>query len=345
MFLEIPFEKTKKNTVFIDVRSEGEYDEAHIPGAVNIPLFTNEERQVIGTAYKNDSVSEARKLGIQYASNRLPQIYEAILNLKDSHDRQLVAYCARGGYRSTFFASAFSSIGVGVLKLDGGYKRYRNYIIDQLPVLNSNLNYIVLHGNTGTGKTKVLKSLSSHGLDVLDLEGAANHRGSVLGSVGLGSCNTQKQFESNIFHQMQSFKGVEVFVEAESRKIGNVLVPSCVHEKMKTGVHILIEEKIDYRVRVIKEDYTQKIGFQEEILQSLTYLKKYLSKEKLDKLSRYIKEGNIDDAVSDLMINYYDPLYGNKSDKYEYQLVLSGIADPEKAAQTIKKWIEKTDKQ
>ncbi|PKM70005.1 MAG: tRNA 2-selenouridine synthase, partial [Firmicutes bacterium HGW-Firmicutes-18] len=119
MFLEIPFEKTKKNTVFIDVRSEGEFDEAHIPGAVNIPLFTNEERKAIGTAYKNISVSEARKLGIQYASTRLPQIYEMILNLKDNHDRQLVAYCARGGYRSTFFASAFSSIGVGVLKLDG----------------------------------------------------------------------------------------------------------------------------------------------------------------------------------------------------------------------------------
>lgn len=345
MFLEISFEKTKKNTVFIDVRSQGEYDEAHIPGAVNIPLFTNEERRAIGTAYKNDSVSEARKLGIQYASARLPQIYEMILGLKDSHDRQLVAYCARGGYRSTFFASAFSSIGVGVLKLDGGYKRYRNYIIEQLPELNDSFNYIVLHGNTGTGKTKVLKNISAYGLDVLDLEGAANHRGSVLGSVGLGPCNSQKQFESNIFHQMQSFKGVDILVEAESRKIGNVLVPICVHEKMKNGVHILIEEEIDYRVQVIKEDYTQKKGFQEEILQSLTYLRKYLSKDKLDKLSQTIQVGNIDDAISDLMINYYDPLYSNKADKYEYKLVLSGIADPKKAAQTIKEWIEKANHQ
>lgn len=344
MFLEIPFEKTKKNIIYIDVRSEGEYEEAHIPGAVNIPLFTDEERKIIGTAYKNDSVSEARKLGIQFASARLPQIYEMIVNLKDSHDRQLVAYCARGGYRSTFFASAFSSIGVGVLKLDGGYKRYRNYIIEQLPELNNKLNYIVLHGNTGTGKTKVLKSLINFGLDALDLEGAANHRGSVLGSVGLGACNSQKQLESNIFHQMQSFQTHDIFVEAESRKIGNVLVPGCIHEKMKTGVHILIEEEIDYRVKVIKEDYTQKNGFQEEILQSLLYLKKYLSKEKLDKLSQAIKEGNIDDAIADLMINYYDPLYSNKSATYDYQLILSGLADPEKAALKIKQWFEKADK-
>ncbi|MBV1758968.1 MAG: tRNA 2-selenouridine(34) synthase MnmH [Dethiosulfatibacter sp.] len=344
MFLEIPFEKIKKNTVFIDVRSEGEYDEAHIPGAVNIPLFRNEERRIIGTAYKNESVSEARKLGIQFASARLPQIYEMILSLKDSHERQLIAYCARGGYRSTFFASAFSSIGVGVLKLDGGYKRYRNYIIENLPKLNNDLNYIVLHGNTGTGKTKILKSLKNHGLDVLDLEGAANHRGSVLGSVGLGPCNNQKQFESNIFHQMQSYKTQNIFVEAESRKIGNVLIPGYIHEKMKTGVHILIEEELDYRVQVIKDDYTQKKDYQVEILQSLSYLKKYMSKEKLNILSKSIQEGNISDAISDLMVNYYDPLYTNKSDKYDYQLTLSGLADPEKTALAIEEWLDKEGK-
>lgn len=341
MFLEIPFEKTKKNTIFIDVRSEGEYDEAHIPEAVNIPLFTNEERRIIGTAYKHDSVSEARKLGIQFASARLPQIYERILLLKDNHEQQLVAYCARGGYRSTFFASAFSSIGVGVLKLDGGYKRYRQYIIDKIPEMNENLDYIVLHGNTGTGKTRILKNLDELGMNVLDLEGAANHRGSVLGSVGLGNCNSQKQFESNIFHQIQSFRGHRVFVEAESRKIGNVLIPQCIHEKMREGVHILVEEDIDYRVSVIKEDYTLKSGYKEEILNSLSYLKKYLSKDKMDQLSLTIQAGNIEDAIADLMINYYDPLYSNKSDKYDYELVLSKIANPNKTAQSIKKWYDK----
>lgn len=261
--------------------------------------------------------------------------------MKDNHEQQLVAYCARGGYRSTFFASAFSSIGVGVLKLDGGYKRYRQYIIDKIPEMNENLDYIVLHGNTGTGKTRILKNLDELGMNVLDLEGAANHRGSVLGSVGLGNCNSQKQFESNIFHQIQSFRGHRVFVEAESRKIGNVLIPQCIHEKMREGVHILVEEDIDYRVSVIKEDYTLKSGYKEEILNSLSYLKKYLSKDKMDQLSLTIQAGNIEDAIADLMINYYDPLYSNKSDKYDYELVLSKIANPNKTAQSIKKWYDK----
>jgi len=339
---DLPYEKLKNNSLFIDVRSEDEFNESHIPDAINIPLFTNAERIEIGTAYKQASVDQARRLGVKYASNKMSDTFEKLLELRGDHNQNLVAYCARGGYRSTFFSSAFSSIGIRVLKLDGGYKKYRQYVMDSLPKYNESIEYIVIHGNTGTGKTEILKALKNSGIEILDLENAANHRGSLLGGIGLGKCKSQKQFESNLIEQMQEIKAGYVFVEAESRRIGNVMVPKYIHDKMKTGMHIFISGDMDYRINIIKKDYTSKDNWIEESLISIDRLKKYISIEKINYLIEQIKAENIEVVIKELMQTYYDPLYTNKSDEYEYLLKIENINNVEDTADEIKKWYLET---
>ena len=188
--------------VLIDVRSPGEFKTATIPGAVNVCLFNDEERKVIGTVYVQESVEKAKKLGIEAASKNLPIIYEKINQLEKEY-KKLIFFCARGGMRSSAIVSLLASLGVNALKLRGGYKGYRGYINEELPKLIKKINFIVIHGNTGTGKTDILKQLSQRGYDILDLEGAANHRGSLLGSVGLGCENSQKQFEKSCISQLE----------------------------------------------------------------------------------------------------------------------------------------------
>ncbi|SHJ53881.1 tRNA 2-selenouridine synthase [Dethiosulfatibacter aminovorans DSM 17477] len=338
MFLELPYEKFNENAIFIDVRTEMEYEESHIPNSINIPLFTNEERKEIGTAYKQESVDQARRLGVKYASRKMNETFEKLLELRGDHNQRLVAYCARGGYRSTFFSTAFSSIGISVLKMKGGYKAYRKYVMETLPIYNDEVEYIVVHGNTGTGKTDILKNLREKGLDVLDLEGAANHRGSLLGSIGLGECKSQKQFESNILEQMSAFKTDHVYVEAESRRIGKVMVPKYIHEKMRDGKHIFVSGDIDYRVGIIKKDYIARENWKEESMEALDTLLKYMDKSRVAELKDSLEKGDVDGVIKKLMLEYYDPMYMNKSDTYEYELKIEDITDAEFAADRIEEW-------
>jgi tRNA 2-selenouridine synthase len=338
MFLELPYEQFNENALFIDVRSEQEYEESHIPNSINIPLFTNEERKEIGTAYKQESVDQARRLGVKYASRKMNETFERLLELRGEHNRRLVAYCARGGYRSTFFSTAFSSIGISVLKMKGGYKAYRKHVMETLPIYNDKVEYIVVHGNTGSGKTDILKGLREKGLDVLDLEGAANHRGSLLGSIGLGECKSQKQFESNILEQMASFETGYVYVEAESRRIGKVMVPKYIHEKMRNGKHIFVRGDMDYRVGIIRKDYLARENWKEESIKALDKLEKYMAGNKVEELKQMLVKDNVDGVIRKLMVEYYDPMYMNKSDKYSYDLKVEDISDAEYAADKIEEW-------
>ncbi|MBN2285519.1 MAG: tRNA 2-selenouridine(34) synthase MnmH [Tissierellales bacterium] len=339
MFITLPYEQLKEKGIFIDVRTEKEYLESHIPSAINIPLFTNDERIEIGTAYKQNCVDEARRLGVKYASKKMPEIFEKLLLLRGEHQQHLVAYCARGGYRSTFFSSAFSSIGIRVLKLEGGYKSYRQHVINRLIEINHHLEYIVIHGNTGTGKTEILTELSKMGCDVLDLEGAANHRGSLLGSIGLGDCESQKQFESNLYDQMDKFKTSHIFVEAESRRIGNVMIPQAIHDRMKKGKHIFIDRDIKQRIEIIKKDYTSKLNWKEESIKGIKTLVKYIPESKIDELVEELEYGNVEEVIEFLMLNYYDPLYMNKSNSYKYDLKTGLSMTLEEIARRILEWM------
>jgi len=337
MLITRPYEKLKKHSLFIDVRSPKEHKDERIIDSINIPLFTDKERAIVGTAYKQKSSTEARRLGVEIVSKKLPDFFEQINELLSTSEKQIAAYCARGGYRSTFFASAFSSIGMNIIKVDGGYKKYRKYIYENLPNLNEKMNYIVIHGNTGVGKTEILKELEKQGEKILDFEGAANHRGSLLGGIGLGEQSTQKNFESKVFNYMDNALDDYIFVEAESRRVGKAAIPKFIHEKMKFGIHIYVDADIEKRIEVLREDYIQNEHWKEESINSIDRLKKYVSKEKIKSLKDKVSENDFDFVAKELMINYYDSMYQNKSKEYEYHLKLKNI-DSSKTAEEIINW-------
>ncbi len=245
-----------------------------------------------------------------------------LIYLRGFQNDKVVLFCARGGMRSASIASLLQALGLKVARIKDGYKGYRAYINNELPKLCNDIKYVVLHGNTGVGKTEILKELKNEGYHVLDLEGCANHRGSILGSVGLGETISQKQFESNIFETIKSVGSNYVFVEAESRRIGKVLIPEYIHSKMKEGIHIFVDASIDFRKNIIINEYTKNKDCDEEICEALFKLKKYISESSIEEYCEKIKEKNYEEVVVDLMIKYYDPLYTHSSDKYKYDLTV-----------------------
>ncbi len=220
--------------------------------------------------------------------------------------------------RSSSIALLMHSTGVNINYLKGGYKEYRKFIREQLPKLNDEITYIVLHGKTGSGKTILLHKLKELNLDVLDLEGAANHRGSLLGSVGLGNCNTTKQFESNIYNTLINRNSNYLFVEAESRKIGNVYVPEYIHSKMKNGIHLYIETPIELRASLLVNEYITNDKSIDELIYGINLMKKHMKNSDAEKLINDLRSNNVTDVAIKLMIDYYDPMYLHSSNKYNF---------------------------
>ena len=338
MFKVIKYEdvdnKIEENHILIDVRSPYEFKTEKIPGSINIPIFNDKERQLIGETYIQKSPDIAKKLGIQFASEKLPQIYEQVAQLDKEYDK-LIFFCARGGFRSSSLVSLFMTIGVNSFKLDKGYKGYRKYINDNLPKQLEDVKFVVLYGNTGAGKTDILKILQENGRDILDLEGCANHRGSTLGGVGLGDQSSQKIFESNIYESLKARGSNLVFVEGESKKIGKVVIPEYIYEAMNKGINICIDTSLDDRIENILRDYVH--GTDEELIKSLNYLRQQLGHEKIDEYIQMIENNQYRGVIGDLMINYYDPHYEYKNRKY---IKIFKNEDSRKTARDIENWIK-----
>jgi tRNA 2-selenouridine synthase len=339
MFNTVDYEQLEGDYILIDLRSPGEYSEFTIPGAVNLPLFDDEERKLIGTVYNHESIEKAKKIGVEFASKRLPVLYEEINKLKKKHDK-VVLFCERGGMRSSSVCSLLSSLGMGVIKLRGGYKGYRSVVNAMLPKLNSQVSYIVIHGYTGTGKTELLKMLEGRGYDVLDLERYANHRGSLLGDVGLGSRVSQKQFESLVFDCLKKRKSDVVFVEGESSRIGNIVIPHYIMESMRAGRHILALGSLEKRTERIVEEYTSGEDCKADILQSLEKLGRHISAKRIEEYTALVEAGKYNEAAADLMVRYYDPMYENEQKEFTYELTVD-TDDMEKACTAIEEWMER----
>lgn len=331
-YFQIDENRSKGKYVLIDVRSPREFTNATIPGAINIPLFDDEERKSIGTTYVQESVEKAKKMGIEAVSKKLPAIYEKISELQKQY-KSLVFFCARGGMRSGSIVSLLTALGVKAYKLEGGYKGYRAYINKRLPEVMEDIKFIVIHGNTGMGKTKMLKMLSEKGYDILDLEGCANHRGSLLGSVGIGEQHSQKQFESLAYDSLKKRKSNLVFVEGESKRIGKVIIPDYIFSAMVEGKHIKVTGDIDFRAKNITEDYVQ--GNNLELIEALNKLRKYISDKNIDKYIDEVEASNYDWVIKELMVKYYDPMYENN--KYHCDLTLE-VSSIEEACSKIIQW-------
>lgn len=338
MLKTIEYGEIEGNYILVDVRSPGEFTDGTINGAISMPLFDDEERKIIGTVYTRESVEKAKRLGLSVASKKLIHIYDEIKELQKKYDK-IILFCARGGMRSGILGTLLNSLGVNIERINEGYKGYRRFVVENLPKVNESVQYIVLHGNTGVGKTEILKLLQQDGYNILDLEGLANHRGSLLGTVGLGKSTSQKAFESNIFHRLQKSKGSYVFVEAESKRIGNATIPDFIFQKMKTGIHIFVEADILFRVDLITREYTKFENCNEEIIECLKRLKKHIGVENIDRYCKLILNSEYDEVVSELMIKYYDPMYTHGSDKYIYELKIQ-VVDIKTATEEIKNWLK-----
>ncbi|MBY0756187.1 tRNA 2-selenouridine(34) synthase MnmH [Clostridium sardiniense] len=300
-----------KECILIDVRSPKEYKEATIKGAINIPVLLDDERDIVGTLYVRESVEAARTKGIEFISKRLPQIFNDIQNMYNNGEKKIVLFCSRGGMRSGSIYSLLYSLGIKVYKLRGGYKGYRKYINDNFEGVNKGVKYIVLHGKTGVGKTEYLKALKEKGFDILDLEGAANHRGSFLGSISLGKSNTQKMFETEIFEALKNRKGNLVFVEGESKRIGNIIIPEPIWSSMEDGIKIYIEDSIENRSEILIKEYIKGNDSVKELIDCLDNLKRYLNDKRVEEYKKLLKECDYKTVCEELMLKYYDPLYSN----------------------------------
>lgn len=215
------FFELKKTIPVVDVRSPGEFLKGHIPGTVNIPLFSDEERAHIGTVYRQHSSEKAVKLGESYAESRIPLYLKSVRTT--APDSPVITVCFRGGMRSSRFAELLDKNGYDVYRLENGYKSFRKFIHQSFvePV-----SLIVLGGMTGTGKTEILQELRTLGEQVIDLEHIANHRGSAFGGIGQKDQPSTEQFENNLFEILsQMDKGKRTWVEDESRRIGIDYLP------------------------------------------------------------------------------------------------------------------------
>jgi len=313
------------NALYIDMRSPAEFSIGHIFGAINIPLFSDEERAEVGTIYKKVGAEQATELGLSIASKKLPTIVSEIKVLSKT-GRPIIIYCWRGGMRSKSIVTILNLLGIGVSQLIGGYKAYRRYILDSLLTYKIHPKIILLCGSTGVGKTTILQLLEQKNIPVINLEKLANHRGSVFGQVGLGKSTTAQSFDESILMALNTFNTEPYIVlECESKRIGNIYLPDCLYQAMSIGTKILIYADMETRItRLITEYRDLNEENSKEIILSMKALSKRFGTKKMEKLLSDFSQGEIRSVVGTLLVDYYDPLYGyDNMDTNNYQITIN----------------------
>lgn len=299
------------NRLFIDVRTPKEFAEGHLPGALNIPIFSNDERATVGTLYKRVSVDAAKQLGVEIVSPKLPDIIKTITAYaKQNYD--IVIYCWRGGMRSKSIVNILDMLTISTLQLAGGYKSYRRHILDSLESFVLKPQVLVLHGATGVGKTTILNTLSSQGIPTINLEQLANHRGSVFGQIGLGASTTMPLFESAVLERLEELQtDPYLIVECESSRIGNVYVPKVLYEKMQSGKKILLQASISTRVQRLIAEYRTNDSLDTPMIQKgIEAISKKIGKKKGAFLLECLANNHLEPLVTCLLNDHYDLLYG-----------------------------------
>lgn len=301
----------------IDVRSEGEYAEDHVPGALSCPVLDNDERALVGTIYKQQSSFEAKKIGAALVSANIARhLRERFLDR--SKDWRPLVYCWRGGNRSGSLAAVLAQIGWTVGQLDGGYKAFRRAVIADLETLPSRFSWRVVCGMTGTGKSRILRALEKAGAQVLDLEALAAHRGSVLGNLPDAAQPTQKTFESRVWHALRRFDASRpVFVEAESKKIGKLRVPEALIEAMwATTDCLVIDAPLAVRVELLKAEYAHYVAAPDALIAQLECLTSLHGRETVQHWQQLAREEKADEFVADMLQRHYDPAYSRSTLKH-----------------------------
>ena len=295
----------------IDARSESEYAEDRVPGAENWPTLNDAERKEVGTIYTQVSPFEARKRGAGLASANIARHIERHVQDKPKSWKPL-AYCWRGGKRSGALAIVLDQVGFRVHVIEGGYKAFRTAVLEDTPRLAQTLTYRVICGPTGSGKTRLLHALGEAGAQVLDLEALANHRSSVLGIIPGVAQPSQKRYDTAVWDALRQFDPARpVFVESESKKVGNVAVPEALIARMRDSECIKLELADDERVALLMEDYDFFVRDAALFCDRLGALVQLRGRAVVEGWQAQVRAGQFEPVVRDLLVKHYDPGYAS----------------------------------
>jgi tRNA 2-selenouridine synthase len=293
----------------IDVRSPAEFAEDHIPGAINCPVLDDEERKRVGTLYKQVNGFEAKKVGAALVAHNIARHIEALF-VHHTREWQPLIYCWRGGNRSGAMTHILAKIGWPAVQLDGGYKEYRRHVNSALTQLPSLFTFQVVCGTTGSGKSRLLQTLAAQGAQVLDLEKLAAHRGSVLGILPSEPQPSQKAFESGLWQALRHFDaGRVVFIESESKKVGNLRVPEALMEKMRASSCLSISLSQPNRVKLLMQDYAHFVADPAGLNATLDCLIPMHGRETIARWQAMALSGQMEALVDALLRCHYDPAY------------------------------------
>jgi len=327
----LEFYTLSKSIPVVDVRSPKEYETGHIPGAYNIPIFTNEERAIVGIIYKKQGKHPAVLKGLEIVGTKLRSFADTARKL--SVDNKLLVHCWRGGMRSASMAWLFQTVGIKTYILEGGYKAFRNYGKTQLSKSN---NLIILGGLTGSGKTEILLNIKENGEQVVDLEGLAHHKGSAFGALGQEKQKTNEQFENDLIYEWLGLDlSKPIWLEDESHSIGSNWVPAELFNLMRKAAVIKIDIPKQERINRLVKEYA---GFDAKFLEEcILRIGKRLGGQHVKAALESLKNGQLD-KVADITLTYYDKSYNfgldQRTNNTLYPVALESD-NPEKSAEIL----------
>lgn len=329
---ELGVDDFQRYALVIDARSPREYAEDHIPGAVNLPVVNDDEYAEVGTTHRTDT-HKAYLIGVRYSLQNIAQHIGPLISKYTPADRMLV-YCFRGGKRSRLWADNLRTIGFEVDVLPGGWKRYRGWVRQALATEPGRFRYRVLCGPTGCGKTRLLHALEAAGEQVLELEGMASHRGSLIGALPGAPQPSQKWFDSRLLERLRSFDPARpVWIEAESKKIGRIQLPDALHEAMYSSPTLTLEVGMPERVRLWHEDYAHFVANPVAMVEQLAPIRPLVGGEAYERWQKLAAAGLTAELFERVMREHYDPAYTRstrrlfENERGGERLVLPSLSD------------------
>ncbi len=297
-------DKFRKGRKLFDVRSPIEFEKAHIPGAINFPLFSNDERAIVGTAYKQEGKEKAYVIGLEFAGAKMSHFLREARNLAKSN--KVIVHCWRGGKRSQSMSWLLQNFGFEALTLIGGYKSYRKFVLNSFK--EQQYKFVVLGGKTGCAKTEILHHIQQNGEQLLDLEGIARHKGSAFGALGEASDQpSTEHFENCLHHELNKLDPTKrVWVENESKHIGKVYIPKDFWTQIKSAPLINIERTFKHRVKHLVSGYS--VFSNKELTNSFSKIKKRLGGLAFQNAVNAIAMEDYEEAT-EIALKYYDKTY------------------------------------
>lgn len=318
----------------IDVRSEGEYQSGHMPVASNIPLLNNAERVAVGTDYKQRGQLEAIKTGFRLVGPRLAGMIEETEKI----GKELLVYCWRGGMRSSNFCQFVGMAGIKAQPLRGGYKAYRQLALESF---KRPLPLLVIGGNTGSGKSEILRALAAHGEQVIDLENLANHKGSAFGGLMMPPQPTTEQFQNDLFEELLKLDpNRRVWIEDESLAVGKIFLPSELWSQMAASPVVEIDVQKEVRIgRLVNEYGSSDKG---EFLEAMTRVNRKLGGQHFNRAKELLLQNDMASTI-DILLVYYDKAYNKALEKKKGRIKLQMPWDGRNINEYVKNLVDEVN--